>query len=425
MEAKKVTDEEKEYIESLAKRAKSAKVSLRSVRTEQKNEALHALAKLLDQKRGEIREQNGIDLQNAKGARLSEAMVNRLELNDGAIDGMIRSLEEIAVLKDPVGEVATGWVLPNGLRLEKRRVPIGVIAIIYESRPNVTIDVGALGLKSSNAVILRGGKEAIYSNRILGRLFREALEITGLHPDAVQLVERTDRQLMHALLRMNRHIDLVVPRGGAGLIEFVAENSLIPVVKHDKGICHIYVHHSADRFQAVQVVLNAKTQRPGVCNAAETLLLDKDTPCSREILTNLIEAGVVLRGDNATKEAFLDMPIQDLTPEGYDCEYLALEMSIKVVDTIDDAIAHIQQYTSEHSEAILANDFDAIERFTSELDSAALFVNASTRFHDGSQFGLGAEVGISTGKLHCRGPMGLTDLTTTKYIVTGRGQVRP
>lgn len=424
MEESQVTDEEQEYIEALVKRAGKAKISLRGVLTEQKNKALLDLAQRLDEKRGEIQEENKIDLANGKSANLSESMINRLELSDKTIDSMIESLREIAALKDPVGEIADGWTLPNGLRLEKRRVPIGVVAIIYESRPNVTVDVGALGLKSSNAVILRGGKEAIHSNRILGRLFQESLKAHGISGDAVQLVERTERKLMEPLLRMDKDIDLVVPRGGEGLIRYVSENSLVPVVKHDKGVCHIYIHSSADCKMAIDITLNAKTQRPGVCNAAETLILDKDAACGREALSSLIEAGVKLRGDEKTRAAFSGLEMDELSDEGYDCEYLALEMSVKVVEGLDEAIGHIQRYTSEHSEAIIAKDYDAIQKFTSELDSAALFVNASTRFHDGGQFGLGAEVGISTGKLHCRGPMGLTDLTTTKYVVSGHGQVR-
>lgn len=416
--------EDQQYIENLAKKAKTASVQLRGVHTTQKNAALAALAELLDAERSEIKLANSQDVENAQSEGLSDAMIDRLVISDKVIDSMITSLHDIIALKDPVGEVVSGSVLPNGLDLRKIRTPIGVVAIIYESRPNVTVDVGALGLKSSNAVILRGGKEAIHSNKILSRLFQKALHQASIPIDAIQLVEHTRRVLMVELLRRDKEVDLVVPRGGAGLIRFVSENSIIPVVKHDKGVCHVYVHHSADQAKAIGIAVNSKVQRPGVCNAAETLIVDQSCVFQKELFEALREKDVILRADAKTRDLYPDFAFESLGKEGYDTEYLALEMSVKIVDSLEGAISHIEEYSSAHSEAIIAEDFSVIQTFLGSLDSAALFVNASTRFHDGGQFGLGAEVGISTQKLHCRGPMGLSDLTTTKYIVTGNGQIR-
>ena len=415
--------DEQKYIELLGTQARQASLSLRSTNTAQKDEALLALAELIDSKRSEIQYENGQDVENATINGLSQAMIDRLVLSDKAIDSMIRSLRDIVSLKDPVGEIVDGRVLANGLQLKKVRVPIGVIAIIYESRPNVTIDVGALGIKSANAVILRGGKEAIQSNKFLAGLFRKALSQTNLPTNSIQLIEKPQRHLMHGLLRLSEKIDLVVPRGGSGLIQFVTQNSLVPVVKHDKGVCHIYVHPSAKREQAISVVLNSKTQRTEVCNAAESLVIDQSLPYIDELLNSLIDAGVTLHGDSKTREALSHMPIETLLDDGYATEYLSMNISVKIVNDLAHAITHIQNYSSSHTECILAEDYSAIEDFLNQLDSAALFVNSSTRFHDGSQFGLGAEVGISTGKLHARGPMGLADLTTTKFIVKGQGQI--
>ncbi len=416
--------DEIKYVEILARAAQQASVGLRSANTVQKNEALKYLAEELDKKRSEISFENGQDVENATISGLAQPMIDRLILDDKAIDSMINSLHDIIALKDPVGERVSGWVLPNGLDLQKVRVPIGVIAIIYESRPNVTVDVGALGLKSSNAVILRGGKEAIHSNKLLASFFRKALGKANLPANSVQLIEKSQRHLMLGLLRLQDYIDLVVPRGGPGLIQFVSQNSLVPVVKHDKGVCHVYVHSSAERDEAIAVVLNSKTHRTEVCNSAETLLIDTNLSFTPDLLNALIDAGVTLHGDSRTKEALSEYPIESLLEEGYNTEYLSMNISVKVVNDLDHAIQHIQTYSSSHTECILANDYGVIETFVSSLDSAALFVNSSTRFHDGGQFGLGAEVGISTGKLHARGPMGLQDLTTTKFVVRGNGQVR-
>ena len=416
--------DEKSYIESLSSSARKASITLRSVRTEVKNKALLYLAELLDNNRNHVKIENGQDIENANINGLSVPLIDRLILDDNGIDSIIKSLHEIAGLTDPVGSIVDGWVLPNGIKLSKVRVPIGVIAIIYESRPNVTIDIGALGIKSSNAVILRGGKEAIASNKYLTRLFQKALAQANLPGESVQLVEQTQRNLMHGLLRQDEYIDLVVPRGGPGLIQFVSDNSSIPVIKHNKGVCHLYVHQSADIEKAKNVVLNSKTHKTSVCNAAEAILIDRDFEETDELLQVLVDAGVTLHGDSLTKESLPNFQIENLLYDGYQTEYLSMNISVKVVDDMTHALNHIQTHSSQHTEAILAEENAVIERFLSELDSAALFVNASTRFHDGGQFGLGAEVGISTGKLHSRGPMGLADLTCTKFILRGDGQVR-
>ena len=416
--------DEKSYIESLSSSARKASITLRSVRTEVKNKALLYLAELLDNNRSNVKIENGQDIENANINGLSVPLIDRLILDDNGIDSIIKSLHEIAGLTDPVGSIVDGWVLPNGIKLSKVRVPIGVIAIIYESRPNVTIDIGAVGLKSSNAVILRGGKEAIASNKYLTRLFQKALAQANLPGESVQLVEQTQRNLMHGLLRQDEYIDLIVPRGGPGLIQFVSDHSSIPVIKHDKGVCHLYVHQSADVEKAKNVVLNSKTHKTSVCNAAEAILIDRDFEETDELLQVLVDAGVTLHGDSLTKESLPNFQIENLLYDGYQTEYLSMNISVKVVDDITHALNHIQTHSSQHTEAILAEENAVIERFLSELDSAALFVNASTRFHDGGQFGLGAEVGISTGKLHSRGPMGLADLTCTKFILRGDGQVR-
>ncbi|RME92748.1 MAG: glutamate-5-semialdehyde dehydrogenase [Candidatus Hydrogenedentota bacterium] len=423
---KELTADEKAYIANLCKEAKRASAILRSVGTAQKNKALEIMAKLLEENRSKIKQENAVDLENAEAAGISGALLERLQLSDKVIDSIITSLHDIRNLKDPVGEVIAGWKLENGIELNKIRVPIGVLAVIYESRPNVTVDVGALALKSSNAAILRGGKEAIVSNQLLASLFQKALAEAGLPSNAIQLMNKTSRHLVPELLKQDAYIDLVVPRGGEGLIRFVTENSLIPVVKHDKGVCHVYIHETADPDQATKILINAKTQRPSVCNAAECVVLDKDYPEVAQILKTLQEAGVTLRGDSKTQAELqkLNIPCENLTEEGYHKEYLDLEISVKLVENLEQAILHISEYSSGHSEAIVTRDLEAAHEFTSRLDSAALFVNCSTRFHDGGQFGLGAEVGISTGKLHARGPMSIADLTTSKYILRGQGQIR-
>lgn len=412
------------YILELSQKAKEASVLLRLAYGEQKNKTLATLAELLDKNRSRIQSQNNLDLAEAKKNNLSLAMIDRLALTDSVIESMISSIQTILSLPDPIGQVIEGRTLFNGLHLNKIRIPLGVLAIIYESRPNVTIDVAALALKSSNAILLRGGKEALESNKILAFLFKQALEKNELPPHAVQLIEKTDRSLLPFLLQQKKYIDLVVPRGGSSLIEFVNEHSLIPIVKHDKGVCHLYIHSSADKKQAIEIALNSKTQRPGVCNAIETILIDKKFSAKEELLSALQSAGVILRSDEKSIKGIKNIAFEDLTEEGYGCEYLSLELSVKLVENEKEALTHIQEFSSGHSEAIIAQDYLSIANFEQQLDSAAIFINCSTRFHDGGQFGMGAEVGIATGKLHVRGPMGLQDLTTMKYIVQGQGQTR-
>jgi glutamate-5-semialdehyde dehydrogenase len=416
-----------DYIHKIAENALDVSQDLRVARTAQKNAVLTHLAELLSKRRTDLQAENARDIAYAREANLEASLVDRLTLSDKVLQSMSKALVEIAALPDPVGEVIEGRTLMSGVRLTKVRAPLGVVAMIYESRPNVTTDVGALCLKSGNAVILRGGKEAIHSNRALVKLFHEALESQGLPAESVQLIEKTERALIVDLVRCVRQIDLVVPRGGEALIQFVTENSLIPVVKHDKGVCNIYIEKDAPLKMALDIVLNAKTQRPGVCNAAECLLIHSGWPHAAELLKALTEKGVSLHSNSAgiayaaangvTAEPFLN----DL---GFGHEYLSLAISVRPVRDLDEAVHHILQYGSKHSEAIITNDYTLAQRFIDSLDSAAVFVNCSTRFHDGGEFGLGAEVGIATGKLHVRGPMGLKDLTTTRYVALGSGEVR-
>ncbi len=419
-----LSSEEKTYVNMITTQAKNASFSLRAASGKQKNNVLLKVAQLLDDDRSNIKNQNEQDIENFQTKDGSQSMIDRLSITDKEIDGMIQSLNEIVNLKDPIGEVITGWKLPNGLFIQKTRIPIGVLAVIYESRPNVTIDVGALAIKSSNAVILRGGKEAIQSNQLLASLFQKALSHCKLPAESLQLVKRTSRHLMVGFLERKDHIDLVVPRGGEGLIQFVNQNSLIPVVKHDKGVCHVYIHRSANPEIALNVLLNSKTQKPGVCNAAECVILDEGLPFMDKIIQGLIDAGVILHADQKTRMILKKFPIKELNTDGYSTEYLSMDISVKIVRDFKQSLDHINTYGSLHSEAIIAQDYNVIDQFLTLLDSAALFVNSSTRFHDGGQFGLGAEVGIATGKLHARGPMGLADLTTTKYLVYGEGQIR-
>ncbi|MEM7182693.1 MAG: glutamate-5-semialdehyde dehydrogenase [Spirochaetota bacterium] len=411
-----------EYIEKLSTSSKKASLALRTLPSKQKNDFLRDLAANLRKAEETLLEENQKDLITGKENQLSSALLDRLELNPVRIEKLAASVEEIANLPDPVGEIIRGNLLPNGVRLLTQRVPLGVVLVIYESRPNVTIDVGALSFKSGNACILRGGKEAIHSNLALANIFRQTLRETGLPEDALHLVEKTDRSLIIPLLQQDKYIDLVVPRGGEGLIRFVSENSRIAVVKHDKGVCNLYVDESADPKKVTDIVVNSKTHRPGVCNALENLVIHKDYPHKSELLKTLQEKGV---------ELYLDQELLQVCPSGeeadesqYETEYLDLRLAAKQVDDLTGAIAFIQTYSSGHTEAILAENQSTIETFIGSLDSAALFVNCSTRFHDGGEFGLGAEVGISTGKLHVRGPMGLVHLTTTSTILYGNGQIR-
>lgn len=416
-----------EYIARIADNALEVSPVLRQLPSKRKNAVLHELARLLIENRTFLQAENARDLAYARESGLEASLIDRLTLSDKVINAMSQAALEIAALPDPVGEIVEGRTLASGIKLSKVRAPLGVVALIYESRPNVTIDVGALCLKSGNAAILRGGKEALHSNSALLKLFHQALDSQGIPRAAVQLIEKTDRALIVDLVRCTRQIDLVVPRGGETLIRFVTENSLIPVVKHDKGVCNIYIAPDAPLAMARDIVLNAKTQRPGVCNAVECLLVDKNWPHTQELLQALQEKNVVLHSDALGIDWAQKLGVQVepfVNEDGFGHEYLSLDLSVRPVSGVDEAIAHILDWGSKHSEAIVTNDYALAQKFVDALDSAAVFVNCSTRFHDGGEFGLGAEVGIATGKLHVRGPMGLRDLTTTRYIALGHGEIR-
>lgn len=388
--------------------------------------AILAIADALESRVPEIVAENASDLAQGRADGLSSAMLDRLKLDAKRVEGMAKGLREIAGQPDPVGLELSRRLRPNGLDIRKVSVPLGVVFFIYESRPNVTTDAAGLCLRSGNAILLRGGKEAIRSNRILGKIISEALASQGLPADAVQLVQETDRALVGALLQRSSEIDLVIPRGGEGLIRTVSEQSKIPVLKHYKGVCHVYVHPSADPDQAVEIVHNSKVQRPGVCNAAETLLLDKalDVALARRILDRLAASGVELRGDAAIIARHPGLSWKRAVDSDWDEEYMDLIIAVAEVDGVDEAVEHIAAHGSGHTEAILARDEAAVEEFVARCDSSSVMVNASTRFADGGEYGLGAEIGISTDKLHARGPMGAADLCSYKWVVVGNGQVR-
>ncbi|EMN26320.1 glutamate-5-semialdehyde dehydrogenase [Leptospira kirschneri] len=411
-----------EYVQDLCSRAKKASKILKQLSSSKKNKILLSLADILEKRKTEILSANELDLRDGKEKQLSSALMDRLLLNEKRIFTMASAVREIAVLPDPIGEVTRGITLPNGLELVTRRVPLGVVMVIYESRPNVTIDVGALSFKSGNACILRGGSEAFYSNEILIKLFHEILIKEEVDIGSVTFVDKTDRSFMIPFLQQTSLIDIVVPRGGEGLIRFVSENSKIPVVKHDKGVCNLYIDQDADPEKVIPIVVNSKVQRPGVCNSTENLILHNGYPFRKELLEALAKEGV---------ELLLDPSALTLYPKGkpakeqdYLEEFLDLRLSVKTVSSLEEALTFIEKTSSGHTEAIVTEDLNTARIFTNSLDSAALFINCSTRFHDGGEFGLGAEVGISTGKLHVRGPMGLVHLTTTTTYVTGNGQIR-
>ncbi|EKP06719.1 glutamate-5-semialdehyde dehydrogenase [Leptospira kirschneri str. 2008720114] len=411
-----------EYVQDLCSRAKKASKILKQLSSSKKNKILLSLADILEKRKTEILSANELDLKDGKEKQLSSALMDRLLLNEKRIFTMASAVREIAVLPDPIGEVTRGITLPNGLELVTRRVPLGVVMVIYESRPNVTIDVGALSFKSGNACILRGGSEAFYSNEILIKLFHEILIKEEIDIGSVTFVDKTDRSFMIPFLQQTSLIDIVVPRGGEGLIRFVSENSKIPVVKHDKGVCNLYIDQDADPEKVIPIVVNSKVQRPGVCNSTENLILHNGYPFRKELLEALAKEGV---------ELLLDPSALALYPKGkpakeqdYLEEFLDLRLSVKTVSSLEEALTFIEKTSSGHTEAIVTEDLNTARIFTNSLDSAALFINCSTRFHDGGEFGLGAEVGISTGKLHVRGPMGLVHLTTTTTYVTGNGQIR-
>jgi glutamate-5-semialdehyde dehydrogenase len=415
----------KTYLEALARRARRAAGELGAWSGGAKLEALRRIASHIRQQRAVLLDANQKDLAAAQDAGLAPALLERLKLNEKRIESMALGVEQIANQVDPVGQTIEGYVRPNGLRIEKRRVPIGVILFFYESRPNVTSDAAALCVKSGNAVILRGGKEAFHSNRAVVAIFKEAL---GNLSDAVQLIENTDRSLVPIILKLDRYIDLVIPRGGESLIRAVVADSTIPVLKHFTGNCHLYVDAGADALEQKvrEICVNAKTSYPGgaVCNAVEHILFHKDVAprLLAKVCSDLASRGVEIRGDERARSLYSNA--KPTCDEDWVTEYLALIVGVKVVDSLDQAIAHINEYGSHHTDGILSTSIESINRFVTQVDSASVMVNASTRFADGGEYGLGAEIGISTDKLHARGPMGAADLTTYKWIVTGDGHVR-
>ncbi len=416
--------EQQDYVNDLLRRARAAAAELAVASTASKDAALLKGAEGIESAREALQSENEKDVEAARSAGLSDAMVDRLRLTEKRIAGMADGLRVVASLRDPVGEVMAGWTRPNGLEIRKVRVPIGVVLMIYESRPNVTADAAGLCLKSGNAVILRGGKEAIHSNLAIHRIIADALSSCGLDPDAVQMVNTPDRAVADLLLQAEGKLDLVIPRGGEGLIRAVAEKSRVPVIKHYKGVCHTYVDAAADLDMAERICLNAKLQRPAVCNAMETLLVHADAAAEflPRIAGPLTEAGCELRGCERTRAILPELP--PAAEEDWTSEYNDLVLSVRVVGSLDEAIEHINTYGSQHTDAIITRDIESARSFTARVDASAVFVNASTRFNDGGEFGFGAEIGISTDKLHARGPMALPELTSYKYVVTGSGQIR-
>ena len=414
-----------EMLEKLGQNAKDAEVVLRNLSTNDKNRTLETVAQALTDHTEEILKANALDVENGKKNQMPEGLIDRLMLNADRIGGMADGLRQLVGLEDPIGEVTGMKKRPNGLLIGQKRVPLGVIGIIYEARPNVTSDAFGLCFKTGNVVILKGGSDAIHSNTAIVKCIREALVSTGITENAIQLIEDTSRETAAEFMKMNQYVDVLIPRGGRGLIKAVVNQSTIPVIETGTGNCHIYVDETADLQMAADIVINAKTQRVGVCNACESLLVnrrvkDEFLPVLAE---RLKEKHVEVRAD---KDAGELMPgAVPATEEDWGTEYMDYILSVKVVDSVEEAIAHINRYNTKHSEAIITNDYVHAQKFLDEVDAAAVYVNASTRFTDGNEFGFGAEIGISTQKLHARGPMGLLALTTTKYIIYGNGQVRP
>ena len=414
----------KQYVTDKAKEAKAASKALANISTEIKNNALFKMAAELEKESSKLIAENRKDLVAAEQKGLSKAMIDRLTLNPERIVAMADGLREVAALPDPVGEVLGIRRRPNGMEVGKMRVPIGLIGIIYESRPNVTADTAALCLKSGNAVILRGGSEAVHSNTAIVEILSRAGAEAGIPEGAISFIENPDRACVMEMLKLNGTIDLIIPRGGEGLIRMVSENSTIPVIKHDKGICHVYVDSKADLAMAEEICFNAKVQRPGTCNAMETMLVHQDVAKTflPAIINRMKKAGVEIRGCAKTRALVPD--IKEATDKDWDTEYNDLIVNVKTVGSMDEAMEHIAAHGSQHSESIVTNDYRNAHRFQREVDASAVFVNASTRLNDGFEFGLGAEIGISTTRIHARGPMGLEELTSTKFIVYGNGQIR-
>jgi len=414
----------KSQVLDIAEKARRAANRLSRIPSDVKNKALLNMAEALINRQDHLMEVNAKDVDAATKAGLSKAMIDRLTLNEKTIGAMAAGLRDVAALPDPVGEIIKMWRRPNGLLVGRMRIPLGVIGFIYESRPNVTADAAALCLKSGNAVILRGGSEAIHSNRAVAQVLQEALKKSQIPEAAIQLIQTTDRQAIREMLQLDEHIDLIIPRGGEELIRAVVSESKIPVIKHYKGVCHIFVDADADLDMAYTICINAKVQRPGVCNAMETLLVHQ--AAAEQFLPAMADkfnaAGVALKGCDRSRKIL--PKIETATEEDWYKEYLDLELAVRVVDDLDEAVAHIEKYGSLHTESIITKNYDNAQRFLNEVNSSTVLVNASTRFSDGFELGLGAEIGISTTKLHAFGPMGLEELTTTKFIIYGNGQVR-
>ena len=415
------------YMEEIGKKAKEASKKLLTTDTKIKNKALMMIAEELINKKEEIKKVNKIDLEKGKENGLSSALLDRLELTDSRIEAMAHGLKEIAAFTDPIGEILTGWKHKNGMTIAKKRVPLGVIGIIYESRPNVTVDSAGLAIKSSNAVILRGSANAINSNIYLSRLFNKTGIKAGLPENTVQLIENTDRELVNEMVKMNRYIDVLIPRGGKGLKKFIIENATIPVIETGAGVCHVFVDESAKIANALSIIQNAKIQRPSTCNSIETVLIHKNIAMKilPDLTDMLLKDGVELRYSKEALEIVNNRnDVKLANEEDFGAEYLDMIMSLKLVNDIDEAIEYINSHSTHHSDSIITEVIDNAEKFLNEVDSAAVYLNASTRFSDGGEFGYGGEIGISTQKLHARGPMGVRELTTTKYIIRGNGQIR-
>lgn len=412
-----------QQIAAITQAGRKAQKALAGASRADKDAALHAMAAAIDANRAKILEANATDLERGKAQNIATALLDRLALNDDRIDGLVAALGELAALPDPIGNVVRGNNLPNGIRLQQVRVPLGVVGAIYEARPNVTVDIAGIGIKSGNAVILRGGSAAETTNGVTISILRAALEERGLPADLVQGIDELGREGANALMTYRGGVDVLIPRGGPGLIRAVVENAAVPVIETGAGVGHVYVDASADPKKAVDIVFNSKTHRPSVCNAAETLLIHRDAKNTGvQVLNALQEAGVVLHVDPTAATWIADTVAA--TEEDWSTEYLDMAMSVKIVDDIDEALTHVETYTTGHTEVIVTENISNADRYIAEVDAAVVMVNASSRFTDGGQFGLGAEIGISTQKLHARGPMGLEELTSTKWILRGDGQIR-
>jgi glutamate-5-semialdehyde dehydrogenase len=410
-------------MQAFLQEAKEASAVVATLNSGLKNQLLRQMAEALESHIERIIDQNKRDIAYAYEQELSSALIDRLLLDEKRIVAMANSLREIAALKEPVGRILEGWRVESGLEIQKVSIPIGVIGIIYESRPNVTSDTAGLCFKSGNVCVLKGGKEAQHSNAIIAEILQEVLVENHLPKEIISLLPDASREGVSKLIKMDQYVDLIIPRGGEGLIRYISENATVPVVKHDKGLCHVYIDRDADIDKAISIMINAKCRRVGICNAMETLLVDSEIaamllPKVEEVFK---KEGTLLRGDTVTRESIM---IEEATEEDFDTEYLDNILSIKVVEGVEDAMAHIKRYGSGHSEAIITENYTTGEKFMNGIDAACVYINASTQFTDGGEFGFGAEVGISTNKLHARGPMGINDLTTYKYKIYGNGQVR-